>query len=377
METMKTTRCMLFAGLTCLLLAAACSSPAEDDTVAPTIADPSTPVGTVWRWTSLTGPESLEVSNPGRYTLELSEDRNYAVRADCNTGGGSYTLEGDRLTLGPGPMTMAACPPDSLGDRFVVLLGRVVGFVRDADRLTLHLGDDAGTMELEAMRPVALGGTSWLVRGYNNGKQAVVSVATGTTLHVTFGEDGSVGGSSGCNSFTAGYQVDGRSISLGAAATTRKMCAGEEVMEQEAAFLAALATAATWEIRGERLQLRTAEGSLAVDLVSAVNGTMTYRVRRALPPNAEIMVSLQDISLADAPAKLIAKHVTTSGGKQVPFPFEITFDPADIDPRHTYGLRATIVVDDQLLFTSTEAHPVITRDNPRYGIEITVDLVPR
>jgi putative lipoprotein len=144
-------------------------------------------------------------------------------------------------------------------------------------------------------------------------------------------------------------------------------------MAQEAAFLAALGMAERFEIRGERLQLRATGGALALDLVSAVTGTVTYRVRRALPPEAEIRVSLLDISLADAPARVIAEQVSGGGDGQVPLPFRIVFDPAEIETGRAYGLRATIMVGDRLLFTSTRAYPVITGDHPRYDVEIEVE----
>ena len=146
-------------------------------------------------------------------------------------------------------------------------------------------------------------------------------------------------------------------------------------MEQEAAFLEALASAAAWEIDGERLKLRTALDSLALDLVSAVSGTVTYRVRKALHPESRIHVSLQDVSRADAPAKLIAEQVIQTAGKQVPIPFEISFDPAAIDPRMTYAVRATIQLEGKMIMTSTQSHPVITRDAPRYDVEIQLDPV--
>ena len=85
-------------------------------------------------------------------------------------------------------------------------------------------------------------------------------------LHGTFGEDGTVSGSSGCNTFSGTYTADDSSIELGPAASTQKMCAAEGVMEQEEQFLAALAASSIYEIRGHRLQLRNADGALQVDL---------------------------------------------------------------------------------------------------------------
>jgi len=362
-------------GVAFALVAVACAPPADQTTNGTGGSNMESPQETVWRWTTLTGADGLTVLHPNRYTLELLQDDRYAVRADCNSGGGSYSMDEDRLKLEPGPMTMAACPPDSLGGRYAALLGGVGGFAQDGDRLGLDLDQGAGTMEFEAMKPISLAGTSWLVRAYNNGKKGVVSVAAGTTLHATFGEDGRVAGSAGCNTFSAGFEVDGQAISIGLAATTRMMCPEEGVMEQESAFLAALSTASAWENRGERLTLRTAAGSVALDFVSAITGTVTYRTRQALPPDARITVQLQDVSLADAPAVLLGEQVIAAEGRQVPFAFEIAFDPSAIDPRHSYSVRATIEAGGELLLTSTQAYPVITRDAPRYGIEIVVQSV--
>jgi heat shock protein HslJ len=44
------------------------------------------------------------------------------------------------------------------------------------------------------------------------------------------------------------------------------MCPGEALMAQEQAFLKALASVATARVEGQRLELRTASGSLAATL---------------------------------------------------------------------------------------------------------------
>ena len=116
----------------------------------------------------------------------------------------------------------------------------------------------------------SLAGTAWEVTGFNNGRQAVVSVLAGTSLTATFGEDGRVAGSAGCNQYNASFTTDGDKITIGPAASTRRFCAEPAgVMEQEAQFLAALQTAATYTPRGDMLELRTADGALAVTLKPA------------------------------------------------------------------------------------------------------------
>jgi len=92
----------------------------------------------------------------------------------------------------------------------------------------------------------------------------------------------------------------------------------------------------------------------------AVTGTVTYRERIALPPDAALEVSLEDISRADAPADVLGRATVQPAG-QVPIRFSIPFDPSHVDPAHLYGVRARIVGDGRLLFSSTQAHLVLTR----------------
>ena len=115
--------------------------------------------------------------------------------------------------------------------------------------------------------------------------------------------------------------------------------------------------------------------ALAQQAGGKVTGTVTYRERVTLPPTARVIVELQDVSRADAPATIIATQTIDPAGKAPPYPFELTYDPAKIDQRNTYAVRATIRDGDKLLFTSTQQYPVITRGNPTSGIEIVVQSV--
>jgi putative lipoprotein len=92
-----------------------------------------------------------------------------------------------------------------------------------------------------------------------------------------------------------------------------------------------------------------------------VSGTVTYRERMLLPPGAQLEVRLLDVSLADAPAITLAMQRVDEPGAP-PFGFELEYDPAAIDPSHTYVVRATISMGDRLMFTTDTAHPVLTRD---------------
>jgi len=107
---------------------------------------------------------------------------------------------------------------------------------------------------------------------------------------------------------------------------------------------------------------------------ATLTGTVGYRLRIALPPEAIVSVRLEDTSLADAPATTIAAVSIPTEGRQVPIPFMLEYDPADIEPDRTYSVRATIEIDGQLRWTSTRAYQVITRNNPT-AVDLIVDPV--
>jgi heat shock protein HslJ len=91
--------------------------------------------------------------------------------------------------------------------------------------------------------------------------QAVISALAGTEVTAVFGDDGSVSGSAGCNTYNATYQADGNSLTVGSVTATRQTCSEPEgIMEQESAYLVALESATAYQIEGDELELTDAEG---------------------------------------------------------------------------------------------------------------------
>lgn len=105
----------------------------------------------------------------------------------------------------------------------------------------------------------------------------------------------------------------------------------------------------------------------------SVSGSVTYRERMALPDNATIKVQLADVSLADVPATVLAEQSFQSAGKQPPFDFSLTYDSSKIEENHAYAVRAEIMVDGQLWFTTTSHYGVITQGNPTSGLTLVLE----
>ena len=98
-------------------------------------------------------------------------------------------------------------------------------------------------------------------------------------------------------------------------------------------------------------------------MAQSIEGSATYRERMALPPGAVLEAVLEDVSRADAPAEAIAQARVQSPGNP-PIAFTIAYDPAKIQAKHRYVVRARFLVDQKLLFTTDTAVPVITDGHP-------------
>ncbi|PFG45901.1 putative lipoprotein [Vibrio sp. ES.051] len=115
---------------------------------------------------------------------------------------------------------------------------------------------------------------------------------------------------------------------------------------------------------------QTTNMASAESSMKTITGTVAYRERIALPPNAVVTVSLEDVSLADAPAKVLAKQTFETQGKQVPFSFELNYDSNEIKPNHRYSVRARIEVDSKLRFISDTHNAVITDQAQTHQLDI-------
>jgi heat shock protein HslJ len=109
-------------------------------------------LNTTWQWTSMT--ESMPASqsvilNPENYTIEFKRDGTFNAKVDCNQVSGSYELDGNRLTLRPGPSTMAECGSDSLYNLFLSNLAVVDGYEIEDNILILKFGTGLGEMHFE------------------------------------------------------------------------------------------------------------------------------------------------------------------------------------------------------------------------------------
>lgn len=229
---------------------------------------PNTLADTTW---SLVNLNDQSVKSHPHATIKF-EDSTISGTDGCNSYSTSYTANGREFSVNKSiAATMMACPEPIMqqASAYITALTQAVTYKTDGNQLTLL--DASGKVLATLMRQSSdLGGTSWIGTGYNNGKQALVSVVIGSKLTADFSIDGKLGGSAGCNNYTATYEVSGKNLKIGKAASTRKWCSDPDgVMEQEMQFLKALETAAAYRLDGNQLKLRSDDGALLVTFVRA------------------------------------------------------------------------------------------------------------
>jgi heat shock protein HslJ len=226
----------------------------------------STLNNTNWQLVSL---GSQPIDNTVQITLNYGDGKIYGTDG-CNQYSASYTLDGNRIKINDDmASTLMACaePVMQQADAFTSALAMVAAYKVEGKQLML-MSAEGITLATFKAQSLDLSGTAWIVTGYNNGKEAVVSVISGSELTASFGADGKLTGSAGCNTYVTTYELQAKRVTIKPAATTRKMCVTPEgIMEQETQFIKALGTAASFNIDGDRLEIRSDDGALAVALV--------------------------------------------------------------------------------------------------------------
>jgi len=226
---------------------------------------PSSLTGKTWLLTSLnrSNRQSLGI------TAMFTSSGKLSGFSGCNNYSGTFTT-GRLLSISiPNKLavTQKACSQAVMTQESAYLkaLTSATHYLVVKSSLTL-LGVKSRTLARFRVQSQSLAGTKWVVTGYNNGKEAVVSVMIGTKLTANF-TAGDVEGSAGCNSYGGKYTSTPPKIKIGPLASTRKECPSPHgVMTQEQQFLAALESAATYTVQGSMLEFRAAGGAIAATL---------------------------------------------------------------------------------------------------------------
>jgi heat shock protein HslJ len=111
-------------------------------------------LGKTWLWqnTAFNNGKTIPVLAPASYTLQFLEGGKISLKADCNSGGGSYIVTNEvNLTIRVETMTQAACPAGSLSDEYVQELNDTGSYQVDRKgELTLALKSTGAGMHFKS-----------------------------------------------------------------------------------------------------------------------------------------------------------------------------------------------------------------------------------
>ena len=115
-----------------------------------------------------------------------------------------------------------------------------------------------------ASASASLTGT-WKLISYGDPANPTPAVADADTS-IVLGEDGTIGGNVGCNSFGGDYKVDRDKLTFGPISSTLMMCADPAIGDQETVVLSTLRETVTFVIDGNILTISSPDGGSVVVL---------------------------------------------------------------------------------------------------------------
>jgi heat shock protein HslJ len=218
-----------------LLLLTACGGGATPGTAGPD------PTGD-WTLVEGTGPEGAIPILPDSPITLTVDGTQWGGVAACNSYSGTFEVDGEEVTqVHAIAVTEMACMDDAVMASEAAYLAALpaVEELRVAEGQLVLRGPDVELVfaAVPAEPDAALVGTPWRLESlvWGLGPDGAVSPAIGEAT-LLLGEDGTISGSTGCNRFSGGYELDGTTLTAGPLATTRMACE-EALMDQERAVL--------------------------------------------------------------------------------------------------------------------------------------------
>jgi heat shock protein HslJ len=192
--------------------------------------------------------------------LTFNEDGTVSGTSGCNGLGGDYTVEGDQITFGEFVSTLMACDDPIMKQEesaHQVMTGTAT-YTIEGDTLTITNNDmvlvlTRGGPGIEGPSTQASLTGAWKLASIRV-SDVLSSALADVEAGLTFNEDGTVTGTSGCNEFGGSYTVEGDQITFKDIVSTLKLC-DTPLMEQEEAMQQVLTDTATYQIVDNTLRI--------------------------------------------------------------------------------------------------------------------------
>jgi heat shock protein HslJ len=196
--------------------------------------------GTTWELVSIEveAGTAMQIANPGDYTLQFIEAGSIVMGADCNTALAMYELDGESITVMPGPMTLALCEEGSHSDLMVASVTAATSItVNDNGQLVLAPGEDAaegvGTLTFQR----SLVGTIWQWTVFQSSDESEIVPEDPSRFTIEFIDDHTVAIGVDCNRGRGVYTRNGSEIDIDIQMLTRAYCGEDSLHDQYLEFL--------------------------------------------------------------------------------------------------------------------------------------------
>jgi len=209
-------------------------------------------IGGTWKLVTMVTADRTVYGPAGQifYTIRLASDGAVELTADCNTGGGRYTRDGDTLTISPLRPALMACPAGSIGSQFATMLAGTHVVSWNGDDLILT---NAANGTVITLKPALVDVTwQWIL-------PASAGAIDPASYTLAFTADGRLAIGADCNRGMSGFLTSGDQIAVRPIALTRAMCAAGSLSNP---FVAQLETAAAYRIGNGQLTLTTPTGDI-------------------------------------------------------------------------------------------------------------------
>ena len=280
---------LITTALILMLCVSGCTTPVP--TVAPTTspttlptAQPTPATGTQTGPVALTGVTwyliafnegagSLSVKPGTTITAFFDAQGTVSGSAGCNQYTAPYEATLNGLFIGAAATTKMNCdqPAGIMTQEslYLTTLQGGTGYTLSGNLLTVT--DSGGrailtysTVPPYEMTPAPLTGTMWYLNSVVDVQGQIWSPVTANPISLRFGDDGSVSGNAGCNSYSGTYTVSGSSITISGFAVTLMDCGEPNVMDLESAYLEILPMMKLFRISGNELTLSDGTGKVTM-----------------------------------------------------------------------------------------------------------------
>lgn len=194
---------------------------------------------------------TIPVIGEAPLTLDFVNPGEVAGYGGCNSWGSTYeTMDDELIAIAPGISTLMACADDALNQQEAVyfgLLAEAAAFDLNGSQLTIFTASEQ-VLRFTAAGPIALHSARWELARIMQGDRNTFTPMEGYPIWLRLAPDGTVDGSSGCNSYFGEYAAGGDGLMFLRLMQTMMSCADNAVHSLESRYMALLRDITRFEV---------------------------------------------------------------------------------------------------------------------------------